>query len=233
MTAPETRSWQTIRDEVLRRIHSREWRPGDLIPSEADLAAEFGCARATVNRALRELADTGLLERRRKAGTRVAPNPVRKATLSIPVTRLEIEARGAAYAHVLLGTDRATPPPHVQGVLRLPSGTRLLHIRALHMADGRPYAYEDRWVNPDAVPAILTADLDSISANEWLVANAPFSDGSFTFLAESADAELAKLLDCAEGTALIVIERTTWDGATPITAVRLHYRPGHRLQAGL
>ncbi|MCY0152430.1 GntR family transcriptional regulator [Hoeflea alexandrii] len=53
--------------EVLRRINAREWKPGDFIPNESELSVEFGCARATVNRALRGLAESGLLDRRRKA----------------------------------------------------------------------------------------------------------------------------------------------------------------------
>ena len=71
MTAPAFRDWRSVHDEVLRRIHAREWAPGSLIPNEADLALEFGCARSTVNRALRTLAEAGLLDRRR-AGSAMA-----------------------------------------------------------------------------------------------------------------------------------------------------------------
>jgi formimidoylglutamate deiminase len=92
VTVPAIRSWQAVQDEVRRRIAERVWRPGAFIPHEADLAREFGCARATVNRALRELAEEGLLDRRRKAGTRVAVNPIRRARFDIPVIRDEIEA---------------------------------------------------------------------------------------------------------------------------------------------
>ena len=69
--------WEAIHANVLQRIRTREWGPGALIPTEEALAREFGCARATVSRALREVAAAGLLERRRKAGTRVALQPVR------------------------------------------------------------------------------------------------------------------------------------------------------------
>jgi hypothetical protein len=48
-----TLGWEDIRAEVLRRIRARDWPPGALIPGEEALAAEFGVARATVNRALR------------------------------------------------------------------------------------------------------------------------------------------------------------------------------------
>ena len=93
MTLREANSWILIREELLRRIHDRIWKPGDLIPGEAELAEEFGCARTTVNRALRDLAETGLVTRRRKAGTRIAINPPHKATLTIPIVREEVEAR--------------------------------------------------------------------------------------------------------------------------------------------
>ena len=41
------RSWIEVRAEVTRRVRDGLWRPGDRIPGEAELAAEFGCARAT------------------------------------------------------------------------------------------------------------------------------------------------------------------------------------------
>ena len=98
-------NWQAVQDEVLRRINNRLWKPGDLIPNETELATEFGCARATVNRALQNLADSGLLDRRRKAGTSVAKHPVRKATLDIPVIRNEIISKGLAYRYSLISSE--------------------------------------------------------------------------------------------------------------------------------
>ena len=53
-----TLGWEDIRAEVLRRIRARDWPPGALIPGEEALAEEFGVARATVNRALRDLAES-------------------------------------------------------------------------------------------------------------------------------------------------------------------------------
>ena len=85
---------QAITSEVRRRIVDREWRQGDRIPDEAELAVEFGVARATVNKALQMLAEEGLLDRKRRAGTHVTVNPARKATLTIPIVREQIEGAG-------------------------------------------------------------------------------------------------------------------------------------------
>ena len=84
-------SYRDISGEIVRRIAERVWEPGALIPGEQALSAEFGCSRATVNRALQDLARAGVLERRRKAGTRVSLNPVREARFVIPLVRQEIE----------------------------------------------------------------------------------------------------------------------------------------------
>ena len=222
-------TWQAIQNEALRRIREREWKPGEMIPHEAELAAELGCARATVNRALRELAAAGFIERRRKAGTRVALNPVRKATFDIPIIRRDVEGRGAVHDYRLLERAFAAAPAPVTATLRLPAKTRLLHVAALHLADGAPFCLEDRWLNPAAVPGIEAADLSAVSANEWLVRNVTLSGGDIEFFAMQADARLAAVLACAEGAALFAIDRTTWTGAMPITAVRLTYAPGYRM----
>ena len=223
MINPQLRNWQAIQAEVLRRIHAREWPPGHTIPNEADLAGEFGCARATVNRALQSLADAGLLERRRKAGTRVALHPVSKATVDIPVIRQEIEERGMAYSYQRITRKTATPPP----ALDTPGPS--LHVIALHSADGHPYVIEDRWINTATVPSAGDQPFDRISANEWLVTTAPYTDGDISFAAEPATEDQARLLGTEKGTPVFTITRTTWDHGQTITTVRLTYAPGYRI----
>lgn len=226
-------TWQAVQQEVLRRIRTREWPPGTLIPAETELAREFGCARATVNRALRELAESGLLDRRRRAGTRVALAPVRRATLEIPILRQEIEAKGASYGYALLSRSTEAPPPNVRSAMQLDAAARPLHVRALHLASGAPYAYEDRWISLATVPEIATADLERISANEWLVRHAPYSSGDLTLSATEAGADVAATLGCPQGSAVFVMERATWLNEDSITFVRLTFRPGHVLQTSL
>ena len=233
MTAAETISWQAIRAELMRRITEREWRPGETVPNEVDLAAEFGCARATVNRAMREIAEAGFIERRRKAGTRVALHPVRKATLEIPVIRIDLESRGIAWNHELIECKIAPLPAAVAEPMQLDKGTRLLHVRALHRADGKPYLYEDRWINSTLIPEVMEADLATVSANEWLVANALFSSGTLALSAVNAEVREAEALGTEPGTALFCAERITWQGEQPITWVRMFYAPGYAMQMTL
>jgi GntR family transcriptional regulator, histidine utilization repressor len=170
-------TFRAIKEEMERRIATRQWAPGETIPGEEDLAREFGSARATVNRALQELARAGVVERKRKAGTRVALHPVREARFVIPLVRQEIEADGAIYRYALLSREVETAPDLVRARLGL-SG-RLLHLRCLHLADGAPFQFEDRWINPEAVPAAMAESFAEIGPNEWLVRNSPFSRADF------------------------------------------------------
>ena len=223
-----TLGWEDIRAEVLRRIRARDWPPGGLIPGEEALAEEFGVARATVNRALRDLAEAGVINRKKRAGTRVAELPVRRARLEIPVIRLDVLSRGQAYDFDLL-TDRlvAAPVP-VTARLGLPEATRMRHLETLHLAGGRPYVLESRWLNPAALPT-PAPDFATISANEWLVTHISLVSGDIAFTAEPASPREAEVLGVAPGTALLVAERTTHGTAGPVTLVRLAHAPGHRV----
>lgn len=233
MTTPVTQTWRSVQEEVRRRIHAREWKPGDLIPNEADLASEFGCARTTVNRALRALADSGLLDRRRKAGTRVARQPVAKATLEIAIIRHEVEERGRRYGYQLIARDVAVPPVGVSGAMKTGATETLLHIRALHLADNAPYALEDRWINTRTVPGALKEDFEAISANEWLLEHVPFTGGDITIEACRASAPVAEHLACADGEALLTLDRMTWDHDRSVTRVRVCFAPGHGMRTSL
>lgn len=233
MNTVSFRNWQSVQVEVLRRIHAREWKPGDLIPNEADLALEFGCARTTVNRALRAVAESGLLDRRRKAGTRVATQPVAKATLTIAVIRTEIEERGQTYGYQRISRREAVPPLAVSEAMKLPAQHPLLHVRALHLADDAPYAFEDRWIDLGVVPTAMTESFEAISANEWLLRDAPYTHGEISFEANSATGDETAILKCPEQCALLTIDRVTWDGSAAVTKVRLLFSPGHRLRTEL
>jgi GntR family histidine utilization transcriptional repressor len=221
--------WEDIRAEVLRRIRARDWPPGGLIPGEETLAQEFGVARATVNRALRDLADAGVITRRKRAGTRVAELPVRRARLDIPVIRLDVLARGQAYGFDLLADRMLSAPVPVTSRLGLPEATPLRYLETLHLADGRPYVLETRWLNPAVLPD-SSPEFARESVNEWLVTHVSLVSGDIAFTAEPASSREAEVLGVPEGTALLVAERTTQGMMGPVTWVRLAHAPGHRVQ---
>lgn len=222
-------TYRDIKADILEKITVGTWSPGSLIPGEMELAETYGCARATVNRAMRELADDGIIERKRRAGTRVRMAPIRSARFSIPLIRKEIEDQGAEYRYSLVRKSKCIAPDWLRARLKLNEGGQVLHLICMHYADGVPYQFEDRWINLDVAPKAEIADFSEFGPNEWLVAAIPFSTAEISFLAVSADDELAQHLNCENGDALFQAERSTWWDSRAITFVRLTFRRGHRM----
>ncbi|ARJ70109.1 GntR family transcriptional regulator [Paracoccus contaminans] len=222
-------TFKAIKADLLRRIQHGEWPPGGRLPDEVDLAGAYGVARTTVGRAMRELVADGLIERRRKAGTRVRAAPLRSARFQIPLVRDEITTLGAAYSYRLLASDIADPPAGVAAALRIGPAARLRHLLCLHFADGAPYQLEDRWINLAAAPDAAEADFSAQGPNEWLVSKIPFTSAEIGFSAVAASAAQSAHLACEPGTALFCIDRRTEWQRQPVTLVRLIYREGHRL----
>lgn len=222
-------TWQSVRAEVLDRIRSGEWSPGQLIPTEHELAQELGCARATVNRALRELADSGIVERRRKVGTRVATTPSRRTVLEISVIRQEIEATGAEYGYQMLECGGSASPEHVAQALQIGMDDQVMSSRLLYLADGRPHCAETVWLNLAALPPVDCEDFAAASPHEWLARNVALTHGRYSILAEPATIEGGRSLMVPPGTPLLTIERINWSNTVPVSYSRQFYPPGHRL----
>ncbi len=222
-------AFRDVKEEIRRRIVQGVWGPGDLLPNEVDLATDFDCARATVNRAMRELADEGLVERKRKAGTRVLRSPVRQARFHIPIVRKEIEDRGAIYRYALVNREIIDTPDWWRARLGLGQGGQVLHLTCMHYGDSNPYQFEDRWINLAALPQAAGADFGNVGPNEWLIAEVPYSDAEISFSAITAEAEVAKHLGCTEGDPLFLAERSTWFETRAITYVRLVFQRGYRM----
>ena len=222
-------TYRDIKADILRKITQGEWKPGSLIPSEMALAESYGSARATVNRAMRELAEDGLIERKRKSGSRVRLAPVRQATFDIPIIRREIEEQGAIYRYSLAGSEVIRAPDWLRARLGLPPDASVRHVVCLHFANGFPYQLEDRWINLKLLPQARHADFSAQGPNEWLISQIPFSEVEISMSATSADETQAAQLSCAGGDPLLQIERSTRWNDRPVTFVRLLHHRGHRM----
>ncbi|PCH71464.1 MAG: GntR family transcriptional regulator, partial [Rhodobacteraceae bacterium] len=138
-----------------------------------------------------------------------------------------------SFSHIILERTFGSIPQHLLAALSLTKASDALHVRSLYQADARAFAFEDRWVNLAAIPAFRDAPLNQISANEWLVQNAPFSHGTLDYSAAPASPDEAAHLDCAPGTPVMRLERTTFSPDAPVTTLRLTYAPGYRLNLNI
>ena len=129
---------QRIRSDLESRILSGEWAPGFRIPYEHELMEQYGCSRMTVNKVLTALAESGMIERRRRAGSFVARQPphLEQVALEIPDIAMEVGSRGHQYAYRLLQRDLRLADAGNAGEVELAGSEMLLAMRCLHLADG-------------------------------------------------------------------------------------------------
>jgi GntR family transcriptional regulator, histidine utilization repressor len=224
--------YKQIRLDIERRILTGEWSPGHRIPFEHELMADYGCSRMTVSKALSELAQADLIERRRRAGTFVCRPKFLSAVLKIPDIRAEIGALGRSYGYELIQCARRVANAADRARLGVRKTGRVIALACRHSADKVPFAIEDRLIDLDAVPEAATADFAIEPPGSWLLHHVPWTEAEHSISAIVADHRAAKALDIAIGAACLVIERHTWRSARPLTAVRLLY-PGesHKLVA--
>ncbi|MFB9949066.1 histidine utilization repressor [Rhizobium puerariae] len=217
-----------IQRDIERKIMTGEWGAGTRIPSELELVEVYNCSRMTVNKALSSLAAAGIIVRKRRSGSYVAPPRFEEPLMYIQDIRAEILALDRTYRFEITNRSirkvtEAVDARHV-GV---PVGTRLLFLEVMHFADGLPFTMETRQINLDAVPQVETVRFEDEPPGSWLLKNVPFTRGEHSLRAVMADAIMARKLQVAEHAACISIARRTWRDSELITFVRLIY-PGDR-----
>lgn len=219
--------YRQIKDELLARIRAGEWCVGEAIPPEEGLARDFGVARMTVNRALRELTDAGVLTRTRGAGTFVAPPRVEAPLLEIRNIAEDIAARGHQHAAELRSLSRGSADDERAAAFELPPGAPLFHSVLVHLEDGRPIQVEDRWVNAALAPDYLTLDFTAETPNAYLSRVAPLARADFSVEARLPTREVAAWLAIDARAPCLVMRRLTRT-AGGVASVATLWHPGER-----
>lgn len=216
-----------VKQYLKRQLAGGRWPPDALMPSEADLVAQFGVSRMTVNRALRELQNEGLIERVQGVGTFAAPLHRVSSTLTIRDLHEEIVARGHRHeAQVHLAREESAAPA-LALQLGVAAGSPVFHTLIVHLEDGVPLQCEDRFVNPARAPDYLTNDFTHITPTLYLLQVAPLWEAQYSIEASVPTEQEAKLLAVSTMEPCLVIVRRTMSRGVPITLARLVH-PGKR-----
>ena len=149
-------------------IDAGEWRPGDRIPPERELAERYGCSLITVRRALGDLARERRLERARGRGTFVSRPPINldlDGTLSFTE---ELHHLGHDPSTRVV-TARTLPAElDIADSLGVAIGSSVVHLERLRMADGEPLLLEQVFLSEARFPGLLASDLEHGSLYELL-----------------------------------------------------------------
>jgi GntR family histidine utilization transcriptional repressor len=218
---------QRILGDIKHCILSGEWPPGRRIPFEHELQARYNCSRMTVNKVLTELANSRLIERRRKVGSFVLHPLAQSAVLEIPDMKAEVLALGLPYRHEILLRLKRLSTREDRDRLDIASRGPILQLICRHFADRRPFCLEERLINLAAVPEAMDERFVEAAPGAWLLVQVPWSAAEHKIRALAAEAAVASALEIDPGTACLTIERRTWRAERSITFVRLTY-PGYR-----
>lgn len=219
-------AWRQIADGIAAEVAAGRLRPGQQLPTEAQLAQRFGVNRHTVRRALAVLAERGLVRATQGRGTFVEARPL---TYPIgPRTRFSEIVAGAgreAWGALLSAKEGPADDETARG-LELKPGAAVLELTTLHTADGTPIS-----LARTCLPLPRFAGLDRIYANGGSLTRAYAEIGvadyvrfSTRITARTSSADEAALLDLTPGRVLLIVESVNVDAqGRRIQATRSHF----------
>ena len=218
--------YEQIKLHLKERLESGHWTPGALMPSEADLVAQFAVSRMTVNRALRELQLEGLLDRVQGVGTFAAELHRVSSSLTIRDIHEEVLERGHTH-HATVHLVKAELA-NATAALRLGVGLNapVFHTVIVHYENGVALQCEDRYVNPECAPEYLSVDFTQITPTHYLLDVAPLWEAHFAVEAGLPTAREAKLLGLKITDPVLIVSRRTVNRGIPITQARLVHPAG-------
>ncbi|BCF99275.1 histidine utilization repressor [Paraburkholderia sp. PGU19] len=228
--APAAR-YEQVKQYIRNTIESGERRAGDRIPSELDLVESLGVSRMTVNRALRELTNEGLLTRVSGVGTFVAESKPQSTLLMIAHIGDEIRSRGHEYSYQTVLMQREVAPVNVSNALGLPLGASVFHVICVHRENGLPVQLEDRYVNPAIAPDFIEQDFAAVRPSEYLFSVVPAHDVEHVVDAGLPSRAEAELLQIAPEEPCLTLMRRTWTSGVAVTFARFVH-PGSRYRLG-
>jgi len=214
--------------EILEsRIASGEFQVGDRFPTDEELCAEYQLSRGTVRRALDMLVEDGKLRREQGRGTFVNSPVLSPVYFRLANFDEEMKSRGWKPSTKLLNLRRFPANEEIAGRLQIRAGDDVIEISRLRLADGRPMAYETRYLSYKTCPHLLEEDLENQPIHTLLIDkyNIPLVRAWYTIEARVLSPKEAELLQVDPGSASFAVERVTYTtNDRPVTWYRTIYR---------
>lgn len=205
--------YRQIQDLIVQALADREWQPGEMIPSEMELAARFEVSQGTVRRAIDELAAEHLLVRRQGKGTFVATHADPRAFFRflrlIPDDGTVPRSRSEP-----LDCQTLRAGQEVARALSINHGDPVLQLRRILRFDGKPVVVDEIYLPADLFPDLSLDQLRASDRSLYTLFESLFGvrmvRAEEKIRAIAADPAAAALLGIAPGTPLLSVERTAY-----------------------
>jgi GntR family transcriptional regulator len=212
--------YRQIKDFLIRSLEEGEWKPGDAIPSESELAARFNVSQGTVRKAVDEMASENLLVRRQGKGTFVATHDDPRSFYRF--LRLVPDDGGVAHADSApFSFEQQAATPAVAKALGLEVGAKVLCVERLLQFNGEPVVYDQIYLVAELFVGLSLENLRSVDRSLYSLFETDYGvrmiNAEEHLRAVAADARSAELLGVHVGDPLLLVERTAYSyGNKPV-----------------
>jgi GntR family transcriptional regulator len=223
--------YQQIKVLILQSLQGGEWKPGEAIPSEMDLAVRFRVSQGTVRKAIDELAADNLLVRRQGKGTFVATHAaqhVQYRFLRLLPDSGDTTTEGPAERRII-ECKKQRAPADIARALGLRSGDAVLQVRRVLAFQGVPTILEDLWLPAAPFKGLTAERLDTYRGPMYALFETEFGvrmvRAEEKIRALAAVAPATGILDVPAGAPLLSVERIAYTyNDLPIEVRRGLYR---------
>jgi GntR family transcriptional regulator len=223
--------YQQIKALITQSLQSGEWKPGELMPSEVELAGRFKVSQGTVRKAIDELAAENLVLRRQGKGTFVATHHEERAHFRF-LRLMPDEGVPHHPDNRFLEVKRIRASAEVARLLDQKTGDAVVYIRRLLSFDGAPTILEELWLPGQLFKGLTAERLVEYKGPMYGLFESEFGTrmirATEKIRAVAADAGAAEHLGVAEGTPLLCAERVSFTyGDKPVELRRGLYLTAH------
>lgn len=205
--------YQQIKGLITQSLQSGEWKPGELIPSEIELAARFKVSQGTVRKAIDELSAENLVVRRQGKGTFVATH--HEARSQFRFLRLVPDSGERSYPeNKIIEVKRLRAPAEVARLLEVKSGESVVFLKRVQSFSGVPTILEELWLPGSIFKGLTMERLNEYKGPMYALFESEF--GTHMIRAQEqiravcAEEEAAELLKVALGAPLLSVERISF-----------------------
>jgi len=223
--------YQQIKGLILQSMQDGEWKPGEMIPSEMDLAARYRVSQGTVRKAIDELSSENLVVRRQGKGTFVATHAeqhVQYRFLKLQPDTGDVQSEGPAQ-RTIIDCKRLRASADIARALSLRSGDAVLQVRRVLSFGGVPTILEDLWLPGQPFKGLTAERLSDYHGPMYGLFETEFGvrmvRADERLRAVNPDDEQARLLEVSPTTPLLSVERVAYTyNDTPMELRRGLYR---------
>lgn len=199
--------------ELLRwQIDTGQYKPGDQLPTEAELAATYGISQVTIRNALNMLVDAGVIYRRKGQGTFVAPTPIASNLAQLVSVEDDFRQRGVPFRVVLTKAALVPVSQKSAQTLQMEVGKDLAAVERLFLVGDEPICYEGSYLVHRYCADILSQLPAETPLSTMLAQNYGLlaTKSEQTIRARTAGPEHGKLLHIAPQEPVLFVERVVY-----------------------